>query len=169
MPAGSTLPSSLPRPCGGVSVHWGRSSLCTRVSRSPTIRMMLSSMVFICWLRSANLSSMWRFTSLMRELLNRVPAKTASMATARVTIWASVIQVFPLAYGKHGAIASGGYVHLAAHDRVLRRVEVNDSLGRLLMTGFTAQPKPGGTLRDSDNVRHSASTPPFIASKLQYP
>src|SRR5450755_2321896 len=127
--------------------------------------MMLSSMVFICWLRSANLSSMWRFTSLMRELLNRVPAKTARMATARVTIWASVIQVFPLAYGKHGAILR--YVHLATHDRVLRRVEVNDSRGRLLMTGFTAQPKPGGTLRDSDNVRHSASTPPFIASKLQ--
>src|SRR5689334_23058389 len=61
-----------------------------------------------------------------------------------------------------------GAIHFeAAADRVLLRVELRDSRGRLWMKGLMAQLRAAGMLRDSESVRHSATTPSLAASRLQ--
>src|SRR6185437_13204142 len=53
--------------------------------------------------------------------------------------------------------------------RVLRRVDSSDSLGTFCIRGLMAQASANGMSLERERLRHSASTPPSTACRLQYP
>jgi hypothetical protein len=86
----------------------------------------------------------------------------------RVGFLLSIILYYPAEWMRTQDSLLETAIHfVAAADRVLLRVELRDSRGRLWMKGLMAQLRAAGMLRDSESVRHSATTPSLAVSKLQ--